>query len=291
MSFPDENPRVPDHINNSHESPVMDFLLMAAGLLAFIVFISFAIGWSASWLGPQIPYAWEPNISLGQDDLSEDDRKIQAYLTKLTERLASHSEHLFPVTVHWLPDMEVTNAFATSGGHIHVTRGLLNAVSSENGLAMVLAHEYAHIELRHPAVLMLEQVGHTILYLALGLGDSGAGSLAQNTGTLSFMSFSRDMERAADERAIALLKNEYGHTEGASELFQGLLKKEDADALPLQTIQSWWQSHPATLERIKAIEAHNTELKSEAQKKDGRFNQEPRPLPAWLLDALSTPKS
>lgn len=291
MSFPEENPRLPDNINNSHESPLVDFLLMATGLLVFIVFISFAIGWSATWLGPTIPFEWEPDIALGQDDLTAEDLKVQAYLTQLTQRLSSHAEQAYPVKVHWLPQIPDANAFATSGGHIHVTRGLLESITSENGLAMVLAHEYAHIELRHPAVLMLEQIGHTILYLALGLGDSGAGSLAQNTGTLSFMSFSRDMERAADKRAIALLKNEYGHTEGASELFQGLLKKEDADALPLQTIQSWWQSHPATLERIKAIEAHNTELKSEAQKKDGRFNQEPRPLPAWLLDALSTPKS
>ena len=101
---------------------------MTAGLLAFIVFISFAIGWSATWLGPMIPYEWEPSIALGQDDLSEDDQEIQTYLTKLTERLAGHSEQAFPVNVHWLPDMEVTNAFATSGGHIHVTRGLLDSI-------------------------------------------------------------------------------------------------------------------------------------------------------------------
>jgi predicted Zn-dependent protease len=259
---------------------------MAAGLLAFIVFISFAIGWSATWLGPMVPYEWEPSISLGQDDLSEDDQEIQTYLTQLTERLAGHSEQAFPVNVHWLPDMEVTNAFATSGGHIHVTRGLLDSVTSENGLAMVLAHEFAHIELRHPPVLMLEQVGHTIMYTALGLGDSGTGSLAQNAGVMSFMSFSRDMERAADNRAIELLNQEYGHTNGASELFQSLLAKEEENSLSLDQFQGWWQSHPDTLKRISNIEKQN-----EKQKKSGTFNQELRPLPAWLLDALNTPKS
>jgi predicted Zn-dependent protease len=259
---------------------------MAAGLLAFIVFISFAIGWSATWLGPMVPYEWEPSIALGQDDLSEDDQEIQTYLTKLTERLAGHSEQAFPVNVHWLPDMEVTNAFATSGGHIHVTRGLLDSVTSENGLAMVLAHEYAHIELRHPPVLMLEQAGQTIMYTALGLGDSGTGSLAQNAGVMSFMSFSRDMERAADNRAIELLNQEYGHTNGASELFRSLLAKEEENSLSLDHFQGWWQSHPDILERISNIEKQN-----EKQKKSGTFNQELRPLPAWLLDALNTPKS
>lgn len=276
---------------------------MAAGLLAFIVFISFAIGWSATWLGPQIPYDWEPSISLAQDDLVDDDLKIQHYLTELTERLASHSESAYPPKVHWLPQIPDANAFATSGGHIHVTRGLLDAVSSENGLAMVLAHEYAHIELRHPAVLLLEQVGHTILYLALGLGDSGAGSLAQNTGVISFMSFSRDMERAADNRAIEILTTEYGHINGASELFKSLLVKEEANGFSLERLQGefqgeyqrWWQSHPATLERIDTIEAHSaafvTGSKIQTQKKDGTFNQNLRPLPTWLSAALNAADS
>lgn len=299
MSFPEENPRLPDNINNSHESPLVDFLLMAAGLLAFIVFISFAIGWSATWLGPQIPYAWEPSLSLAQDDLSDDDLKIQYYLTEVTERLSSHTETAYPVNVYWLPQIPEANAFATSGGHIHVTRGLLDSVSSENGLAMVLAHEYAHIELRHPAVLMLKQVGHSILYLTLGLGDSGAGSLAQNTGLISLMSFSRDMERAADDRALELLEKEYGHTNGASELFKNLLEKEEANDFPLEGFQGefkgeyqrWWQSHPATLERIDTIEGHSAALKIETQKKGGTFNQNLRPLPTWLSTALNAADS
>ncbi|MEC9410786.1 MAG: M48 family metalloprotease, partial [Pseudomonadota bacterium] len=76
------------------------------------------------------------------------------------------------VKVHWLPNVDAANAFATSGGNIHVTRGLLDAVNSENGLAMVLAHEYAHIELRHPVVLMLEQIGHTLIALLTGFDNS-----------------------------------------------------------------------------------------------------------------------
>ncbi|MDF1763661.1 MAG: M48 family metallopeptidase [Oleibacter sp.] len=283
MNFPKENPRFPDSINNAHENPFVDFLLMAAGLLTLIVFMSFAIGWSASWLGPLIPYDWEPNISLGQHDtLSDDNLKIQDYLTELTERLSSDTETDYPVKVHWLPEIPDANAFATSGGHIHVTRGLLDSVSSENGLAMVLAHEYAHIEMRHPAMLMLKQLGHTILYMALGLGDSGAGSLAQNTGFVSLMSFSREMERAADNRALELLEKEYGHTNGASELFKSLLDKEMPSGIALERLQGWWQSHPATLERIENIEH---------KKKDGRFDQNLRPLPAWLSVALDTTKS
>jgi len=46
-------------------------------------------------------------------------------------------------------DTNEINAFATSGGHIFVTRGLLNAAKTEDALAGVIAHEIAHIQLRH----------------------------------------------------------------------------------------------------------------------------------------------
>jgi hypothetical protein len=41
------------------------------------------------------------------------------------------------------------NAFASPGGHVFVTRGLVAAAKSEDALAAVLAHEIAHIQLGH----------------------------------------------------------------------------------------------------------------------------------------------
>ena len=264
MTYPNENPRLPENINNAHESPMLDFLGLAAALLVFVLTISFAISLSAIWLGPKIPFAWEPNLAMTPTPASEDAQRVETYLTELTERLAAHSDSPLPVRLHWLPDLEEPNAFATAGGNIHVTGGLLKAVETENGLAMVLAHEYAHVELRHPAILMLEQLGHTLLYAFLGLGDSGAGVLAQNTGMASLMSFSRDMEREADQRAVELLIAEYGHAGGASELFNEL-EKTDVDGGHWSLLAS----HPDTSERLQFLQA---------QKKDG----ERRPLPAWL---------
>jgi predicted Zn-dependent protease len=46
-------------------------------------------------------------------------------------------------------DSPEINAFATPGGHIFITRGLIKAVESEDALAAVIAHEIAHIQLRH----------------------------------------------------------------------------------------------------------------------------------------------
>jgi predicted Zn-dependent protease len=46
-------------------------------------------------------------------------------------------------------DTQEINAFATSGGHIFVSLGLMEAADSEDALAAVIAHEIAHIHLRH----------------------------------------------------------------------------------------------------------------------------------------------
>lgn len=46
-------------------------------------------------------------------------------------------------------DSEEINAFATSGGHVLVTKGLIKAAGTEDALAAVLAHELAHIQLGH----------------------------------------------------------------------------------------------------------------------------------------------
>lgn len=272
MSFPKENPQLPEGINNQHDNPFIDFAIMASGLLLAVIALSFLIGWGATRIAPAVPFEWEPSLSFGPSDVSsEQDERIAEYLQQLTLDLIPDDADISEVNVHWLPDIEAANAFATSGGNIHVTRGLLDAVKSENGLAMVLAHEYAHIELRHPVVLMLEQIGHTLIALVTGFDNSSAGT----TGFISLMAFSRDMERDADERAVTLLNAYYGHSRGSEELFEHILTT-DKDAA-----HQWglWQSHPATQERIEFLES---------QKKGGDTHVSLRPLPAWLEEVLNS---
>jgi predicted Zn-dependent protease len=279
MSFPKENPQLPEGINNQHDNPFVDFVIMAGALLLAVVAISFLIGWGATRIAPAVPFEWEPNLSFGPSDVSsEQDERIAEYLQQLTAGLIPDDAEISDVNVHWLPDIEAANAFATSGGNIHVTRGLLDAVKSENGLAMVLAHEYAHIELRHPVVLMLEQIGHTLIALVTGVDNSSAGAIAQQTGFISLMAFSRDMERAADKRAVSLLEAYYGHSRGSEELFEHILQTDD------ERSDQWglWQSHPATRERIEFLES---------QKKGGDTHVSLRPLPAWLEEVLNSTSS
>ena len=55
-------------------------------------------------------------------------------------------------------DSNEINAFSTSGGHIFLTLGLVNAIRSEDALAAILAHEIAHIQLRHSVTQILLEI-------------------------------------------------------------------------------------------------------------------------------------
>jgi predicted Zn-dependent protease len=76
---------------------------------------------------------------------------MERYLNEICGTLVLYSERptLFKGYYVGILDTDEINAFATSGGHILVSRGLIECATSEDALAAVLAHEIAHIQLQH----------------------------------------------------------------------------------------------------------------------------------------------
>ncbi|MEK9766605.1 MAG: M48 family metalloprotease, partial [Thalassolituus sp.] len=104
---------------------------------------------------------------------------------------------------------------------------------------------------------------------------------AQSTGMTTLMSFSRDMERAADLRASDLLTAHYGHTAGASELFRHLLEEDEVEEGRATSSWGLWQSHPDTQERIERLESSY-----DYRHKKGGEADALRSLPDWLITTL-----
>jgi predicted Zn-dependent protease len=73
------------------------------------------------------------------------------YLNRICSSLTLNSSmpDLYDGYHIFILDSPEINAFATPGGHIFVTRGLIQAVESEDALAAVIAHEIAHVHLKH----------------------------------------------------------------------------------------------------------------------------------------------
>lgn len=137
------------------------------------------------------------------------------------------------------------NAFAIPGGVVVVHSGLIEAAKTPEELAGVLAHEVQHIEQRHSLRAMAQSLG-TMAALGIVFGD--VSGLAQIAASLSQLSYSRDAEREADAKGLAVLKNAAIDPQGMVRMFETLGKESEGLAPPAML-----SSHPATAERIARL--------------------------------------
>jgi predicted Zn-dependent protease len=143
----------------------------------------------------------------------------------------------------------VLNAFATPGGYIFVYVDLIKYLDSADQLAGVLGHEIAHSDRRHSA-RNLERVYGVAILLDIVLG-SGGSQLTQITKQLALglagLSFSRNMEREADEYSVIYLNSTSYQCDGAAGFFEKLQAEGKCGGL------TWTSTHPDPCERVQNI--------------------------------------
>lgn len=261
-----ENPEIPEGINASGDNHFSEFALLLLGVSSAVVVAVLLIAFSAQYFARMIPFAWEQQITqhyahyyeqsqtaVEREPVPEIILDTEQALSDLGDRLLEHLDVPpgMSFTFHYI-DEWAPNAFATLGGHIFITYGLLQQVSSENALAMVMAHEIAHVIHRHPVqALGRGAVIQLVLVTVMGSeGSSSIQSILGQTGLLTLLSFNRDMEREADSVARAALLSYYGHLQGADEFF--IKMQQQADSEQWLTV---FQTHPGVDERITAIQA------------------------------------
>ena len=250
MSY--ENPDVPHEVNVSREHPLAEFLRLLAGVAVVVVAVTIVLYFTVGWLARLVPFSTERSwvgdrvlgLELSQTS-SPDHAAIETYLQTLGNDLAAVMDlpEAMAVQIHYT-EMGVPNAFATLGGHIVVTSELYRFMPSENALAMVLAHEIAHVKRRDPIAAL---GGGASLALVLALVSGEADGLVPQLATLVALGYSRSTEAQADEQALAALVAKYGHAGGAASVFEALARERDALT---GTVPSFLSTHPADDERI-----------------------------------------
>ncbi|MDF1628175.1 MAG: M48 family metallopeptidase [Alcanivoracaceae bacterium] len=270
-----ENRPPPEGINVSDQHPLVDFfwMLAAVALVATVLVVALSLG--AGWLARQIPMAQENRWSdayLAQRpvELSETALRKQRWLQDLADRLSPAMDLGPDTTIHvrYVEDDEVINAFATLGGNIVIYSGLLNSLDTENALAMVMAHEIAHIKHRDPITALGRGAAVALGLSAIsGVSDSAmAQRIVGNVGMLTGLSFSRGQENAADQQAIEAMLAHYGHLNGAATLFEKL------QAMGSGLMPEILATHPLTEKRIDRL----------ARATDAQSDGEITALPDWL---------
>jgi predicted Zn-dependent protease len=143
------------------------------------------------------------------------DEKVEEYLTLVGLSIAFESDRAETYKGYHFAVLNTddVNAFAAPSGFIFVTKGALRSMNNEDELAGVLAHEIAHVNLRHPELAANRAAETTGLMEGVKLlnGVAGVGSFV--LGALG-------KRQAADSLQVA---NEYAGQFGES-LVEGLAK-------------------------------------------------------------------
>jgi len=283
------NPKIPEGINASTQHPLKEFFLLTGGVLGGVLIVVVVLTLLADRLAVYIPFELEMQLATRvTDGLPADGIEllpIEIYLNGLADKIAAE-EDLPPemqLTVHYVDD-DLVNAFATLGGHIFMFRGLLEKLPHENAVAMVLAHEIAHIKYRHPIRSMGRGIifGLAITMVSSTLGNAMTDQILANTGGVTALKFSRDQEREADQTALNALYRLYGHVDGADLLFKVLQQQEHKGGV-LQTPE-FFSTHPLSEHRLDDIHAFQAE---HATAMDVVTVPLPDQFATWLIPAVA----
>ncbi|MDR2575574.1 MAG: M48 family metalloprotease [Treponema sp.] len=158
-------------------------------------------------------------------------------------------------------DSNEINAFATSGGHIFITRGLLGSAKSEDALAGVIAHEIAHIQLQH-SIKAIKTSRITQALMVTGASAAGAVSgydvnemtsifnetVGDIVGTLVNNGYSQVQEFDADARALSLLASAGYNPGGLIDMLRELEKTQKGHS------GGFNKTHPSPDKRLAAAE-------------------------------------
>lgn len=186
---------------------------------------------------------------------------ITAYVDRVGQRLAQVSDRPTVDYDFTVLDNDLVNAFAVPGGFVFITRGLLEKVTSEPELAMVIGHEISHVAAMHGVQMIQKSMGQNALTILGSIGamltvGPEAMLMVKNTAdlfsSLYLLGYSRDKELEADNLGLQYLLRAGYDPRGSLDFFKKL------DAMHPEEIKGWdlyFRSHPTTKERIHIIES------------------------------------
>jgi len=231
------------------------------------------------------------------DDVAERRR-----INEIGYRIAQESGFTdFPFTFH-LIDMPEPNAFALPGGHIFITRGMLDLDLDDDMLAGLLGHEIAHVVMRHGTRMQKRAALLNALSQAVLVGvmiaasdnsrspyldprdprasDSGNGDMIQGTYAagiivteLLLRSYSREFEDESDEEGQRWAAGAGFDPAGT----QGLMARM-ASRIPQTQDYAYWRTHPFHEQRMQAAEVRKALLTIQPEELTATYRGETQSL-------------
>lgn len=183
-------------------------------------------------------YSPEDDIAIGRQFIERTesdldtigDEILAEYVNRIGQQLALEAPgYRYPYRFRLVNDTAI-NAFALPGGPVYLNRGIVEEADREAEVAGVLAHEIAHVALRHgtnqASKAQLAQAPLSILGGIFGGGGGVASIVTEVAGGFAanslFLRYSRDAERQADLLGAQILYAVGYDPTGMPEFFEKL---------------------------------------------------------------------
>lgn len=213
-------------------------------------------------------YSPAEDVKLGQEAAAEarqqlpmlNDDGVDSYVEDVGRRLVNaippefqHREfrHTFDVI-----NQKEINAFALPGGPMFLNRGMIEASKSEAEMAGVMAHEIAHVALRHGTAQATKgqkfQIGAMAGQILGAIVGGTAGSVISQGSQLGlgtyFMKYGREYERQADLLGAQMMARAGYDPRQMANMFKTIEAQGGGRGGP-----EWMSSHPNPGNRFDAI--------------------------------------
>jgi predicted Zn-dependent protease len=256
-------------------------------MLLVLTLVASTVSAQTKVVPPKNKYTPEQDVQIGREAAAEvrqqypliNDSQIKGYLERMGDRLvdASPAELKKPAFEYSFTPVNLKdiNAFALPGGPMFVNRGMIEAASQEAEVAGVMAHELAHVLLRHGTANATKAQGFQIGALAGAIaGAVVGGNLGQvisqgsqfGLGTW-LMKYSREYEKQADLVGAQIMARAGYDPRALARMFE-TIQKQGGNGAP-----QWLSSHPNPGNRTQYINAEAAQLRIAPAPSDSGFQQ------------------
>jgi Zn-dependent protease with chaperone function len=145
-----------------------------------------------------------------------------AYLTEIKDKLTACTDIPYDVEI-FVSSEEIANAYALPGGVIHITKGMLSELKTQNELAFIIGHELGHFKNKDH----LKGLGHSLVLLSLALLIDDDYSILGHTLSAGGAKYSQSAELHSDKVGLELLNCAYGSVTDATKTFERMGEGHD----------------------------------------------------------------
>jgi beta-barrel assembly-enhancing protease len=209
--------------------------------------------------------------------------ELTKYVNEICQALVINSDSPAPYNGYFVMilDSSEFNAFSTPGGHIFITKKMIESTSSEDMLAAVIAHELAHIMLNHGVNIINEtKVENDLSAVADWASGTAAKQSAEAARAATFRDsiitkyvdvlmrsgYSQKQEFEADLEAVVLLAKA-GYDPGALKDVLRVLQSSQGSSNG-----GFYSTHPSPEQRIANVDVLKFNKNNTLQYRAQRFN-------------------